>query len=81
MTYVFGNTEKTSIGQINPDGTTTWIGGNDSPLYQAYLAWVDEGNTPDPAPVPPAPVEPTAEEKLKASGLTVDELKSLLGLQ
>lgn len=49
--------------------------------YQEYLAWVAEGSTPDPAPVPPAPVELTAEEKLKASGLTVDELKSLLGLQ
>lgn len=48
--------------------------------YQAYLKWVDEGNTPDPAPVPPAPVELTAAEKLAAAGLTVAELKTLLGL-
>lgn len=29
---------------------------------------------------PPVPPPPTAEEKLAASGLTVDELKQLLGL-
>ena len=48
--------------------------------YAAYLDWLDEGNAPLPAPEPPAPPEPTAEEKLAASGLTVAELKTLLGL-
>ena len=48
--------------------------------YQAYLAWVAEGNAPNPY-VPLAPPTPlTAAEKLEAAGLTVDELKSLLGL-
>jgi hypothetical protein len=48
--------------------------------YAAYLAWVEEGNTPDPAPVPePAPVL-TTEQKLEAAGLTVAELKELFGL-
>ena len=47
--------------------------------YAAYLAWVAEGNTPDPAPAPPAPPAPlTPAEKLKAAGLTVEELKALL---
>ena len=47
--------------------------------YQAYLAWLDEGNTPLPAPAPPTPPEPpTAIEKLAAAGLTVEELKALL---
>ena len=45
--------------------------------YQEYLAWVAEGNTPDPAPAPP---ELTAEEKLAAAGLTVAELQQLLGI-
>jgi hypothetical protein len=49
--------------------------------YREYLEWVDAGNTPEPAPVPPAPVELTPAEKLAASGLTVAELKDLLGLE
>ena len=48
--------------------------------YTAYLAWVEEGNTPEPAPEPPAPPVLTTEQKLEAAGLTVAELKELLGL-
>lgn len=48
--------------------------------YAAYLAWLDEGNTPDPAPEPPAPPVLTTEQKLEAAGLTVAELKELFGL-
>ena len=49
--------------------------------YAAYLEWVEQGGTPEPAPVvePPAPLTPP--EKLAASGLTVEELKQLLGLE
>ena len=49
--------------------------------YAAYLEWVEAGNTPEPAPEPVAPVELTPAEKLAASGLTVAELKELLGLE
>ena len=48
--------------------------------YAAYLAWLDAGNTPEPAPEPPAPPVLTTEQKLEAAGLTVAELKELLGL-
>ena len=48
--------------------------------YAAYLAWVEAGNTPEPAPIPEPPIELTPAEKLAASGLTVEELKELLGL-
>lgn len=48
--------------------------------YQAYLRWLEEGNTPLPADEPEPTPEPTAVEKLANAGLTVEELKSLLGL-
>jgi hypothetical protein len=49
--------------------------------YTTYLAWLEAGNTPDPAPIPVPPVPLTPAEKLAASGLTVTELKALLGLK
>jgi hypothetical protein len=48
--------------------------------YAAYLQWVEQGGTPEPAPEPVAPVELTPAEKLANSGLTIEELKTLLGL-
>jgi hypothetical protein len=49
--------------------------------YTIYLQWLEDGNTPEPAPEPSAPPLLTPEEKLAASGLTVEELKQLLGLE
>jgi hypothetical protein len=48
--------------------------------YQQYLLWLEEGNEPLPEDPIPEPTPPTPEQKLRASGLTVEELKSLLGL-
>lgn len=48
--------------------------------YASYLEWLAAGNTPEPAPEPEPVPELTPAEKLAASGLTVDELKALLGL-
>lgn len=48
--------------------------------YRAYLIWLSEGNTPEPADIIPEPVAPTPQEKLASAGLTVDELKVLLGI-
>jgi hypothetical protein len=48
--------------------------------YQDFLQWVEEGNTPLPAPELPAQIEQTPAERLAAAGLTVDDLRSLLGL-
>ena len=47
---------------------------------EQYLTWLSEGNTPNPYDAPPPPKPLTAAEKLEAAGLTVDELKELLGL-
>ena len=48
--------------------------------YAEYLAWLEEGNVPDPAPEPTPPPELTPEQKLAASGLSVEDLRQLLGL-
>ena len=48
--------------------------------FAEFTAWLEAGNTPDPAPEPPAPEPLTPAEKLAQSGLTVEELKALLGL-
>ena len=47
--------------------------------FAAYLIWA-ETNTPTPADPIPEPVELTPQEKLASAGLTVDELKVLLGI-
>jgi len=48
--------------------------------YREYLEWLEKGNTPEPAPEPPAPPVLTTEQKLEAAGLTVAELRELFGL-
>ena len=48
--------------------------------FRDYLIWA-ETNTPTPADPIPDPVELTPQEKLANAGLTVDELKSLLGIK
>ena len=48
--------------------------------FAEFTAWLEAGNTPDPAPEPPAPEPLTPAEKLAQSGLTVAELRALLGL-
>lgn len=77
MTYKLTNT--TSIFRftdgvfIPPDPANT--------DYAAYLKWIEEGNTPEPADSLPEPVELTPQEKLANAGLSVEELKTLLGLK
>jgi hypothetical protein len=77
MTYQLTNNELilrlTDNAFIPPDPANT--------DYAAYLEWVEQGGIPDPAPEPEPPVELTPAEKLAASGLTVAELKGLLGLK
>ena len=47
--------------------------------FAQYLIWA-ETNTPDPADPIPEPVELTPQEQLASAGLSVDELKTLLGI-
>ena len=77
MTYTLTNSaiirRDADIAFIPPDEGNT--------DYQAYLAWLSEGNTPNPYVPPPAPPEPTIDEKLASVGLTIDDLKAALGIK
>jgi hypothetical protein len=72
-------TTSDSIVRLTDNAFIPQDGGNRD--YREYLDWVEEGNEPEPSPAPPALVELTPVEKLAASGLTVEELKTLLGLE
>jgi hypothetical protein len=48
--YKLMNTATQMIRRFNEDGSVTDIPMNpDNTSYQAYLKWLDEGNTPQPA--------------------------------
>ena len=74
--WQYANAENSSVFREWPDG-----------LYESRLviaeeiqAWLAEGNTPNPyVPPPPAP-EPTIEEKLASVGLSINDLKTALGI-
>ena len=53
---------------------------NGTPEWSAYKAWLEEGNEPLPADSISEPEPLTAQQKLEAAGLTVEELRELLGL-
>ena len=76
--YTWGNTEQTQLN-IEYDNGEKWsvLVDSGSPRYAEFLA---SGETAAAYVEPPAPPEPTPEEKLARSGLTVDELKDLLGI-
>ncbi len=76
MTYTLTNSQS-----VIRDADQAWIPFDPANTdYQAYLRWLEEGNIPNPY-VPPLEPEPlTPEQKLANSGLTVDELKQLLGI-
>ena len=69
---------------IVPDNSVVWRewpdGRQESCLVEVIQDWLSEGNTPNPYIPPPEPAPLTPAEKLAAAGLSVDELKSLLGI-
>ena len=73
--------------KLNPYGIISFTDGSkcfppdpENSDYQEYLLWLEEGNTPLPADPLPEPEPLTAQQKLEAAGLTIEELKELLGL-
>ena len=74
MIWKFTDSTNKVVYRINDDGSC------ESCLVEVIADWLSEGNTPDPADPIPEPVELTPQEKLANAGLTVDELKELLGI-
>jgi len=77
-TYTWADAEQTSLKREDTDGNLAFV--PTDPANRDYADFLDSGETAADYVAPPAPPEPTPEEKLAASGLTVDELKTLLGL-
>ena len=77
-TYTFTDAEETTLKRTNDQGSIAIFTAEPGNSY--YAEFLASGETAAPYVEPPALPEPTPEEKLARSGLTVDELKELLGL-
>ena len=74
--WQFANADNSIVWRTWPDGR------QESCLVEVIQDWLADGNTPLPAdPLPPEPAPLTPQEKLEAAGLSVDELKELLGIK
>jgi len=80
---------KTNLSLLEPDGVifddgngnvSSFLFDVNNPDYQKYLLWLEEGNTPLPPDPIPEPEPLTPQQKLEAAGLSIEELKELLGL-
>ena len=77
-TYSWTNAEETSLKREDEDGNVAFVPA--APGNRDYAEYLASGITADAYVAPPEPEPLTPEEKLANSGLTVDELKSLLDL-
>lgn len=77
-TYTWSDAEKTSLKREDADGNVAFVpvdeGNRDYAEFKASKARAAAYKAP------PAPKPPTPAEKLEASGLSVAELKALLGI-
>lgn len=83
MKYKFTNPDNNVVFKYDDDGLArvSFLIDAEGSYQDEYRKWLDEGNTPEPADpiVEPAPLTP--QEKLANAGLSVEELKTLLGLK
>jgi len=75
------STEPTSVKIVTINDHTIFVPLDSANTdYQIYLKWLEEGNEPLPPDPTPEPEPLTAQQKLEAAGLTIEELKGLLGI-
>jgi len=77
-TPMYQLTSSDSIIRLSDNASIPQAPGNRD--YREYLDWLEEGNTPLPPDPIPEPEPLTPQQKLANAGLTVEELKGLLGL-
>lgn len=80
MTYIYtwADAEQTTLCREDTEGNMAFVPAN--PANRDYAAFVASGSAVADYVAPPQPDPLTPSEKLEAAGLTVDELKELLGL-
>ena len=77
-TYTWSNAKQTCLRREDESGNVVIVPAEPSNPY--YAEFLSAGATAAAYVAPPEPLEPTPEEKLARSGLTIDELKELLGI-
>ena len=77
-TYTWSNAEQTTLKREDENGNVAFI--PTSPGNRDYIEFCNCGATAADYVAPPEPAPLTAEEKLNAAGLTVEELRTLLEL-
>ena len=78
MNYTYKIINDQIVLRIEDQTFITRVDGN--PLHDEYLKWLEEGNEPLPPDPEPTPEPLTPQQKLEAAGLSIEELKGLLGL-
>ena len=77
-TYEWTDAEQSTLKRTDAEGNMAFV--PTDPGNRDYAAFVSSKSTAAAYVAPPEPAPLTAEQKLANSGLTVDELKDLLGL-
>ena len=77
-TYTWTDAEQTSLKREDADGNVSFV--PTDPGNRDYAEFVSSKATAADYVAPPAPKPLTPAEKLEASGLSIAELKELLGL-
>ena len=78
FTYTFANAEEATLKREDQQGNIAFV--PTDPANRDYAEFLASGAEAAPYVAPPEPEPLTAQQKLENAGLTVDELKTLLGI-
>ena len=78
FTYTFTDAEESTLKREDEQGNIAFV--PTDPANRDYAEFLASGAKAAPYVAPPEPAPLTAQQKLENAGLTVDELKTLLGI-